>query len=326
MITVAYITMRLENQFKWFFDGLVNQKKRFPDIPIQLIVVDYWKENRHINFTNDAGVECLHVLPMPSLWQGRHKVTNDNWFTCANSRNTAFVYAKYDFLASCDDLTVLSDTWLASVVDAYKAGYCVLGSYQKAHDMQVENGALLNCRVESDGRDSREYLCRPNTKVLCKGELLYGCSFAMPVQKALEINGFDCLTDSIGYEDQIFGMRLDKVGCRFFYDRRMFTTESNDHVQNNMVVKRHDPMLGDDRYKELLNQFRINKSYYPKDANKDCSHILIEVAKQCTPQSVWNFFSLTQLRAKVQSGQEITLEDMNYKDRTWYDNKLISEM
>ena len=326
MITVAYITMRLENQFDWFFKGLCEQKKRFPEIAIQLIVVDYWKDHRRLNLENDCGIECLHVSPLPSLWQGKHKVTKENWFTCANSRNTVFVYAKYDYIASCDDLTVLGDTWISSVLDGYKGGYCALGSYQKAYDMHVENGRLISARVEGDGKDSREYLCRPQTRISCKGDFLYGCSFTVPLEKALEINGFDCLTDSIGYEDQVFGIRLARVGCKFYYDRRMFTTESHDHVRNNMTVKRHDPVLSESKYKELLNQFRINRSFYDQSANKDCSHILIEVARGSTPQSVWNFFSLRQLRARVQAGQEITIEDMNYRDRTWYDDKLISEM
>lgn len=324
MITVAYITMRLDNQFDWFFKGLCNQKKRYPDIPVQLVIVDYWKDHRVLNLENDAGIECLHVLPFPSLWQGKHKVTKDNWFTCANSRNTAFAYAKYDYFASCDDLTVLNDLWLQCVIDGRKGGYVVLGSYQKATNMKVENGNLISCDVDS--KDSREWMCRPGTKLGCRGGLLYGCSFALPLNKAIEINGFDSLTDSIGYEDQVFGMRLEKVGCRFYYDRRMFTTESNDWVGKNMTVKRHDPMLGDDRYNECLKMFRIGKSTYPKEANKDCSHIIIDVAKVCPPQSVWNFYSLNVLRAKVQNCEQITLQDMNYKDYTWYDNKLISEM
>lgn len=318
MISIAYITMRRDNQLDWMWKGLLKQKQSFPEIPIQFMYVDYWKEERQFDFSNDLGIEVLHTLPLPSPWQGKYQVTKEVWYACANARNTAFVYAIHPTIAFCDDLTVLGSDWLQAVVEAAHSKYIALGAYEKRHDMVVENGVLVSGRLEADGVDARmKYHRQDKTQV--SGDLFYGCSAAMPLESALRINGFDCLTDSIGYEDGIFGIRLERDGNKFFYDKRLFTVESNDHPQKDFTVKRVDKMLGEEKYMQALNKLGIQRTTFSEPFNKDCSHILIDVARQKT-KAVWNFHSLRELRSKREAGKELTLEDMKYPLTTWFDD------
>lgn len=323
MITICYVTARVNNNFNWFWDGLLAQYKMHLGTDIELIVIDLWKNERDLDLTNDCNIATKHISPLPSPWQGENQISREMWFACANTRNTGFVYAKYDYIAFCDDLTVLDSNWFDALIEGYNSNSIILGSYQKALNVKVENGKLLSCDIESS--DPRLYLLAGQTRKEIDGGNLFGCSFAMPVQKGLEVNGFDCLTDSIGYEDQVFGERIKKTGVKFIYDKRLFTTESNDNINENTIIKRHDPMLGFDKYMEILNRFGIRQSVYPRDANKDCSHIIVEVAKTLPPKAVYNFFSLKELRERVKAGETISITDMNYPLNTWYDNKHISE-
>lgn len=322
-ITIAYLTMRKEPMFNWFFDGLKEQKKQFPDLKIQLVFIDYWKQERNIDFSNDQNISVLHIEPLPSPWQGRYQVSKSAWFAAANARNTAFIYANSPAIAFCDDLTVLGDEWLRTVVESsIHDNIITLGAYSKQHDMVVGNGRLISGRLESCGVDARSRYMK-GVRTNCEGSNFFGCSFVMPLDAALSINGFDCLTDSIGYEDCAFGVRLQNSGYSFVYDKRLMTTESCDHPQNDFQVKRVDKMLGSEVYNKVLERFGCVHTY-PVDANKDCSHIIVEVGKQKT-QPVWNFFSLREMRAKRERGQEITLSDMNYPLNTWYSDTPISE-
>jgi len=324
MISIVYITCRKNNPFHWFWDGFRNQKKMFPDIPMQLIVVDYWADERTIDLSNDLSVETLHITPLPSIWQGKHQVTSKPYYAAANARNTGFVYAIHPKVAFCDDVSILGNNWLASVIEAAKGNYISLGAYKKISNATVDKGSLISYDVEST--DSRWYSCNDDTKVKVTGNNFFGCSFCMPLEAALRINGFDCLTDGIGYEDQSFGQRLSKLGYSFYYDKRMLTFESNDHVAHDTLMLREDRMVGHERYYQILKGFGLNKSIYNSKANKDASHIMVEVATQKGFNPMWNFFSLQELRNKRERGEEIILSDMKYPERWWVDNKLISEM
>lgn len=317
-ITIAYITMRRNPMFEWFWEGLKKQAVG-KDLKIQLIIIDFWKDERTFDTSNDLDIEVLHTLPLPSVWQGKHKITTQEWYACANARNTAFVYAKYDYVASVDDLTVLGDRWMEAVIDAVNGGYIALGAYSKQYEMKVENGVLISGLSQKDGQDMRWNLYQ-ETKTKTHGGNFYGCSCVVPLEAALDINGYDCLTDSVGYEDTVFGIRLENAGYELFYDKRLFTTESNDHPKNDLIVKRIDKMLGEEKYFEVLKQFNIAHSTYPKGANKDCSHIIVDVAKK-KKEAVWNFFSLRELRGK----ENITLEDMKYPEHTWFDRTNLRE-
>lgn len=324
MITICYITARKNPLFDWFLKGFIRQRNQFADIPMQLLIVDLWKEERVLDLELIPNTQIDHITPLPSVWQGKHRLTKDNWFTAANARNTAFVYAIHPTIAFVDDLTVLGDQWMEAVIDAAKNNYCALGAYQKQVNMVVEDGRLISGEVKPDGHDSRWHLTRDNSKVKVRGDLLYGCSFVVPLENCLQINGFDHLTDSIGYEDQGFGKRLEKTGVKFYYDKRLFTVESNDHFSTDEIMLRHDPVLNGSYY-PTLNRFGINQSIYSEPFNKDCSHIIVECASKQSPMAVYNPYSLRTLRAKREAGEEIQLADLNYSDRTWYDNQLLTE-
>jgi len=323
MISIVYITCRRNNPFQWFWDGLKNQRKLFPDFPMQLIVVDYWAEERSIDLSNDLNIVTSHITPLPSVWQGKHQVTKEPYYAAANARNTGFVYAIHPYIAFCDDVSVLGARWLEAAIEAANNNYIALGAYKKVNKPIVEDGKMISFELESN--DSRWAAAPDNQKAKVTGNQLYGCSFCIPLEAGLVVNGFDCLTDGIGYEDQSFGIRVGRHGYSFYYDKRMLTYESNDHLNDTKMI-RNDVMMGKERYSQVLKMFGMQRSIYSAVANKDASHIMVEIATQKNSQPQWNYFNLRQLRNKRERGEEITLADMKYPERWWCNNSLISEM
>lgn len=319
--------MRKNPQLQWAFDSLERQVRN-KNIPVQFLLIDYWKEVREQDgFEKITPPDCFeftHVEPLPSLVQGRHRITNHIWYAAANARNTAFVYCKYNNVAFIDDLSVIGDRWLDGVVDSIRGNYIALGAYRKVYNMKVENGVLIASEDRGDGQDSRWSMCGENQRIRVAGNNFFGCSSCMPLEAALKVNGFDLLTDTIRYEDTVMGVRLEKAGYKFFYDKRMLSIESNDHPQRDFEVRSIDEMLGEARYYEVMKELGIKNSRYPKDANKDCSHIIVDAA-YARVQPFWNFFSLKDLREKHLRGETIELSDMNYKDYFWFSKKPLAE-
>lgn len=51
----------------------------------------------------------------------------------------------------------------------------------------------------------------------CGGGWFYSCNAAAPLRKIVEVNGFDEEYDLTSEEDIDLGVRLGRVGCKFFY-------------------------------------------------------------------------------------------------------------
>lgn len=224
-LTICYITSRPKPEIQWFFDSLRNQ----PAIVDQIIVVDLFadiaerREQFH-QLSKDACFQFVHVEPKPTVWQGKHRLTKENWWAASNSRNTGICLCKSDWICFLDDRSVLMPGWMAAVNEAIAGNYTVFGSYQKRIGMTVENGTIKEVGTVS-GEDCREkYVIEHwNSKapVKCPGEWSFGCTLAVPLEWALQVNGYEELMDGLGFEDIYFGKSLEANGydCRF--DLRM---------------------------------------------------------------------------------------------------------
>lgn len=324
-VTICFPTMRKHPKLMWLLDSLDYQRKKYPDLQIQFIVIDYWQNVRnghpdYEQFVFPPDLDVLHISPLPSNVQGRYRSTVEVWYAAANARNSGFVYAKHDHIAFADDLAVLGQRWLEGIIEAVEGNYIALGAYQKHINMVVENGKIISSDLALNGMDVRWEGAADNSKARTRGGNLYGCSYCMPLEAGLKINGFDCLTDTIGYEDCVAGIRIESAkGYEFYYDKRMLSIESNDYPSKDFTVKREDIDLGIEKYNEVLHKLGIEKSMYPDTIRHDTSHIIIEVSVQCSPKAVWNFFDLRELREKVKRGEEITIKDMKYPEKNWFD-------
>lgn len=332
-ITLIYITNRKESRFwDWFLVSLIRQK---PKVPIQIVLIDYWKKE-HFKPEQLTGVlkmdefVCDFIVPdlLPSPIQGEHRLTGIDWFSAGNARNTGFTYAKYGYVVFADDLSVLMPGWLDCVIDAANGNYCVLGTYEKRNDMVVEGGLLVQSTALTGGMDHRWFQANYDITP-APGSWFFGCSFGMPLDAAINLNGFDHVCDCIGTEDTQFGMRLKRTGLPMYFDKRMKTIESAElHFTEPVVFKRSAFTGTKEHYFELLGKYGIGARPERAADTYDAPWFILDLLKYQPDvvRSMHNTYDLAHLRAKVEQGGEITVADMNFAERFWWDGNEFKTM
>jgi hypothetical protein len=177
-------------------------------------------------------LDYLHIPPLPSVYQGPFRLTPRDWFAASNTRNTGFVVAKYPYVVFIDDLTVLGPIWLAQVLHAAHHNYTVSGMYKKVKKLVVEDGMAKGYEEFPEGVDSRWSSGSDGGIVPWNGSI-FGCSFGVPLEAALVIDGFEMACCGSGNEDSDFSIRLRRSGAKMQLNRNMLTLESEEdhHTQ-----------------------------------------------------------------------------------------------
>lgn len=272
-LSIAYFTSRKEPKLNWFFDSL-HRETGGDYSGIKIIIVDFWKDERpwdQDTWTAAAHTSgrCIleHVTPKPTVWQGEHKLTKEEWFAASNARNTAVCLAPDGWIAFVDDVSVLMPGWLQHVREAMagdqKAVTC--GAYRKVKDLVVENGNVVSFTDHPGGHDNRYGYGSDIGAVECHGNWLYGCSLVAPVQAFLDINGWpEALCDGLSFEDCICGIMLGKKGYRFRYVRSMMTYESEELHAQLPVMKRSDYGVSpNDKSHAVLKMAQTGNGWHP---------------------------------------------------------------
>jgi len=301
-ITLCYLTSRRDSKVEWWLDSLLLQLK--PDDELHIIIVDFHAlENPLCADGVPPQIKSFqHVEPKPNVWQGKHRLTKDNWFAAANARNTGLCLCATDWIAYCDDLSVLWPTWLEAVRRSQKDNYVALGAYKKVRNLQVQNGRILVFDEFAAGLDSR--LRHQGEVVSCGGDWMYGCSVAGPVEAFLSVNGWPEVFDGLSFEDVCMGICMGNTGrFSFRYDKAMLTLESEeDHYKEKPMVR---------------SDFGISP--------KDKSHAALNIAKQ----SKWfpNYFEnggIRELRARVLQGNPFPIQ--KNPQHEWFTGKRLAEL
>lgn len=332
-LSIIYITARKSPMFEWFAESLLRQFTG--EFALEVVVVDlHHSRARSLRFHELLRQDKHHVRftypeVLPSFCQGYYRLTKEEYFDASIARNTGFVYTHHNYVAFVDDVSILMPGWLNAVVEGARHNRITLGAYQKHTEMEVEQGRLKYSKVDPKDIDSRWKYGRDDLPVAAYAQWFYGCSFAMPLDMALKINGFDELCAITGYEDCNFGLRLEKaygglLGL-FSYDRAMFTVESIEHHSNDVVMKRIDPEISCEFYWALLEKYGIGAR--PVHPRYDASHFQLDIVKYSnTFESALNGFDLRRLREKAQKGETIGIKDMGFPDKFWFDGKALKEM
>jgi len=317
LLTIAYMTNRPDPKIRWFFDSL--RRETGGDYTgIKVVVVDFFRDlpTRHLGDPSIPGREryhqipLTHVAPKPSVWQGPHRLTKQDYFAASNARNTAICHAPDGWIAFVDDLSVLMPGWLNAVREAMAAGYIVLGAYQKHRKMVVEDGVLISSEPFAGGIDSRWSRGDDNAPVVAAGSWLFGCSLAAPVQAFLDINGFPEICDSLGMEDCAAGIMLERAGYHFRYDRRMLTIESEEDHAQLPVFLREDPCRGDPNRR-------------PRD---DMSHAALRIFADCgsSHPGYWGPGGIAALRQQILAGKPFPIPA--HPEHRWFDGVPLSQL
>lgn len=298
-LTICYYTSRRFPEVQWFFDSLKYQQ--VPSDDVRIVIVDAFAEEdeRRVQFRSLAHQDFIHVLPKPNVWQGKHRLTREDWWAISNARNTGICYAPDGWISWVDDRSVLVPTWFSAVRQAMNGGYAVAGAYEKRHNMVVENGEIKDMGTLS-GEDPRQG--DPNTPVRCHGSYWYGGTSALPVEWALAVNGVDETCDSLGLEDNLFGAMLENNGFPIKYDVRMKVVEDRTPgaSQESSMFKRTD------------------KGQSPKDKSHALLYKLRGLSRAC------HNWDLREVRNNVLAGQSFPIPHGPTHD--WYDGQPLSEM
>lgn len=299
-LTVCYLTSRHDCKIKWWFDSLAKQIK--PEDNIKVIVVDFWQNERNGDFPIWTQTPIKHVSPKPNVWQGPHRLTKENWFAASNARNTALCLCDTEWIAYCDDLSVLTPSWLEAVRRSMQGNYIALGAYKKVRNLVVEDGNIVSFEEFPGGVDAR--LRHPGDVISCGGDWLYGCSLAGPVEAFLSVNGWPEMCDGLSFEDAPMGICIGNTNrFSFRYDKSMLTLESEE-----------------DHYKEkpfIRSDFGISP--------RDKSHAALNIAKQ----SKWfpSYFEaggIRELRERVLRGEPFPIQRNPMHE--WFTGKPLAEL
>ena len=303
MLTICYLTNRREPMIEWFFDSFHNECGG-DYTGIKIVVVDKLAEEawRREAVAAKQKTEITHVAPKPTVWQGKHRLTKDEYFAASNARNTGVCLAPDGWIVYVDDLSVLTPGWLARVRAGTADPQRILcGAYRKVNKLVVAQGKIVSC-VHSAEDSRRQYTHGPRYEN-CPASWLFGCSVAAPVEAILSVNGWPEYCDGMGYEDVIMGPVLARRGYNFTYDTEMLTVESDELHFIEKPLKRWD------------------KGTSPNDKSHDAIRRFGNID--------WfeNYFGperLRGLRARVLAGEPFPVCPIPEHD--WFDSQPLREM
>lgn len=306
MLTIAYMTSRKDPKISWFFDSL-HRETGGDYNGINLVIVDFHcpdDPRARLQAKSEHHPKPLHVPPKPTVWQGKYRLTQEDWFAASNARNTALCLAPDSWIAYVDDLSVLLPGWLARVKEAMQRDTVTCGAYRKVNDLVVESGNVVSFTDHPGGHDNRYGGGSDDGPVSCHGNWLYGCSLVAPVEAFMDINGWPEICDGLGFEDCITGLMLEKKGWAIEYDRRMMTWESNELHFVGPVMKRSD---------------------YGVSPN-DKSHAVLKMAQQGDGYHPGYFDpgGIRELRRRVLAGEPFPICQIPQNE--FYTGKLLSEL
>lgn len=305
-LTICYVTSRKDPKIEWFFSSLNKQLNLVGGEVPKIVLVDFFCTERYYKF--ESIFDICHTPPKPSIWQGKHRLTKENWFDAGNARNTGLCLAPDGYIAYVDDLSVLMPGWLTNVRQAMSFNGITLGAYRKVKNLVVENGLVTSYDQEwTGGRDSRWFFGNDSGSVPCHGDMLYGCSLVAPVEALLTVNGWpEALCGGLGFEDVAMGQVLENAGFKFHYNRNMLTFESEEHHGLEPAFRRdcfekhpNDPT---DKGHSVLNMVKGGMKEFP-------SHYEGGIRK---------------LRQDVLSGKPFPI--LQHPMHEWHTGKLLSEL
>jgi len=214
-------------------------KQTFPQKRFELLIVDDYKDDREqfiVETSEKLGVQNVKVLhSKPNYWRSNRLI--------ANARNTALIKAEGELVVFLDDFCWVRQGWLREHWRTYERGYCMLGAMKTVRYVPNVYEDLDQLPPPKEGEnywDEREALRwwetheqKVRTKEVrhfwstdsrgvnsmrnCWGGWLYSCNASAPLDKLIEINGFEERYDQCSEEDIDLGLRLERMGMKFWY-------------------------------------------------------------------------------------------------------------
>ncbi len=160
----------------------------------------------------------------------------------ANARNTGLTYAKGELIVFIDDYTWIPPDFLQNHWDTYDMlGYCTIGSVVSIHYHEKQITSEKDFKIRHiDGRnidhtwtkdhgaiDTRTSVLKAENVKDCIAGWFYCSNASAPLDKIIQINGFDEEMDATCEEDIDLGLRLERVGCKFWFKGNIIAYHMN---------------------------------------------------------------------------------------------------
>jgi len=84
-LQISYVTARDEPRIDWFLESL--KRQLIPGDLVDVVIVDLFQSTRVL--TVPEGLFVRHIEPKPTIWQGKHRITKDNWWAKSNAPITS---------------------------------------------------------------------------------------------------------------------------------------------------------------------------------------------------------------------------------------------
>lgn len=294
-LSIGFLTGRERPRLEWALDDIAAQAK--PDDEIQLVVIDAAEHVRTHNVVDDhvrdslarASMVSLLIVPVrPNIWQGRHRVTASDWWSTAASRNTFLCVAEHDYIAFLDDCCHLGPAWMETVRAAQRSRSVLTGSFEKTR------GTVTDHRLAQFPRGRKD----------CTGAWLYGCTFCLPLEWALHVNGFEEGCDGSAGEDYMFGLMLDRQAKRIDFEPDLHVIQ--------------DREVGDESCVHAFRKMDKGSGLQSKNA--------IAITRFGSRSRTEFTPDLREIRARLAAGESWSVPDPNGDHRDWYDGQLIREL
>lgn len=345
-VTIAYFSSRKEPMFEWFVESLCKQATPEELADVEVLFIDrhlwlpslfrgakqhtewiditdrFYHDPSRVNYANDCVKErfaFLHIPPKPSVFAGPWRLTSKDWFCASNARNTAFIFATHRYIVGVDDLSVLMPGWWNQVKHAASGGYCVAGAYKKVKDLVVADGEAKSFTEFPPGVDSRWNRGSESGVVKWSGAGVFGCSFGLPLDLALHCDGFDFACNSVGAEDYDFGIRVERAGGEWFYNRNMLTFESEERHHTEPSLPRES--------REVTNLDMLPRGY---SANRMSDHVLLNrvtaETRRATPLLPDNILLRTLREQRDRLERDGFVNVPREPEYHWIDKKPLKEL
>lgn len=290
-LTIVFTTARFHPNFGWFYHSLCRETGNdFSNVKVIIVdsidrELDDW-EIRHITHW---------IKPKPTIWQGEHKITKEDWWAKCNAMNTGIALCDTEWIAFVDDRCVLAHGWLQCVQDSMIHGYAVCGSYEKRANMKVENGEII------DGGELLGSDDRPQRGFPVPTKDWYGGSCALPLEFCLRVNGFpEDICDGLGFEDVAFGILLRNNHLPMYYDSRMKIIEDRTPTEIGGALKR-------------------GGKKGPNTPWDDKDYKILDIMNASLTSG--NSFDIKELRERTLKGEPFPPPTASHKD--WFDGAII---
>ncbi len=299
-LTVAFLTARRQPQVNWFLDSLDRETgKDYSNTGVIIISSHPIESPVDVDCILRRRIEVTLKPPKPTIWQGEHRITKEDWWAKCNAMNTAICLCETEYIAFCDDRSVLMPGWLHAIQDAMTGDYAVCGTYEKRENLVVENGELLDWGNLLGVDDRRPQPSPRRTKDW------YGGSCALPLEWCLKVNGFpEDMCDGLGFEDVAFGILLRNNNLPMCFDSHMKIVEDRTPGQIDGALKRASKPSRTDN-------IRGAKDYRILDIMNDSF-------------TSGNSFDIRSVRGRVLKGEPFP--PPSACDLDWFDQQPISEM